>query len=175
MASAIIRLIIILMETDRKEEHLNREVVADHEFLEYPYRWAIVGLMGLMMIVNGLANNTVIPIASKLAEVYEVSDAYVSAPIIISFLVYSLMNFPANHIIDTKGLRYSFILGSALYTIGVFLYAMINRGYHFTILGSLCVAVGQPFIINCPAKVATYWFFDQNVSIAKLRGPWPQR
>ena len=138
-------------------------MVADHEFFEYPYRWAIVALMGMMLIVNGLANNTVIPIATKLTEVYEISDAYVSAPVILSFLVYSLMNFPANHIIDTKGLRFSFLLGSFLFMVGVFLYAMINKGFHFTLIASICVAIGQPFIINCPAKVATFWFFDRNV------------
>lgn len=35
--------------------------------MEYPYRWVIVALMGVMVLVNGLVNNTVIPIASKLA------------------------------------------------------------------------------------------------------------
>lgn len=50
------------METDRKEQ-LNTERVADHSFYEYPYRWVIVSLMGVMLIINGLANNTVIPIA----------------------------------------------------------------------------------------------------------------
>ena len=121
--------------------------------------------MGFMLIINGLTNNTVIPIASKLSEVYDVSDTYVNAPVIISFLVYSLMNFPANHFIDTKGLRFSFLVGSGFYMAGAFLYVMINRGYQFTIFASICVAIGQPFIINCPAKVATYWFFDKNVRI----------
>lgn len=120
--------------------------------------------MGVMLVINGLANNTIIPIAAKLAVVYEISDAYVSSPVLISFLVYSLMNFPANHIIDTKGLRVSFLLGSGLFTGGVFLYTMINKGFFFTLLGAILVAIGQPFIINCPAKIATYWFFDQNVN-----------
>lgn len=120
--------------------------------------------MGVMLIINGLANNTVIPIAAKLAVVYNISDAYVSSPVILSFLVYSLMNFPANHIIDTRGLRMSFLLGSGLFTAGVFLYTMVNKGYFFTLLGAILVAIGQPFIINCPAKIATYWFFDHNVN-----------
>lgn len=94
---------------------------------------------------------------------YKVSDTYVSAPIIISFLVYSLVNFPANHLIDTRGLRFSFLVGSGFFMVGSFLYAMINRGYQFTIMASICVAIGQPFIINCPAKVATFWFMDRNV------------
>ncbi len=121
--------------------------------------------MGLMFLINGLTNNTVIPIAAKLTSVYSVSDAYVSAPVTISFLVYSLVNFPANHIIDTKGLRLSFLLGAGLYMAGAFCYTLVNKGYFFTIIGAILVATGQPFIINCPAKIATYWFFDKNVSI----------
>jgi MFS family permease len=121
--------------------------------------------MGLMQLVNGLTQNTTTPIASKLAEVYGISSAYVTAPITVSFLAYSLMNFPANHIIDTKGLRFSFVLGSGLYMAGAALYTLVNKGYFFTIFGSILVSLGQPFIINCPAKIATYWFFDKNVQI----------
>lgn len=119
--------------------------------------------MGVMLIINGLANNTVIPIASTLANVYEISNTYVSAPITISFLVYSMANFPANHIIDTKGLKLSLLLGASLFAAGSFCFALVNKGYYFTIFGAILVAIGQPFIINCPAKVATYWFLDQNV------------
>lgn len=73
------------------------------------------------------------------------------------------MNFPANHIIDTKGLRTSFLIGSGLFMAGSSLYILVNKGYFFAIFGSILVSVGQPFIINCPAKIATYWFSDSNV------------
>jgi hypothetical protein len=75
------------------------------------------------------------------------------------------MNFPANHIIDTKGLRVSFLIGTALYTSGLLLYTFINRGYHYVIIGTILVSLGQPFILNCPAKVATFWFLPKNVTI----------
>jgi hypothetical protein len=119
--------------------------------------------MGFMFLINGLGNNAIIPIAHKLTRVYNLSYAYVSLPIIITFLVYSLLNFPANHIIDTRGLRLSFQLGSILYMSGLFCFTLINREYIFTVLGSILFSIGQPFIINCPAKIATYWFFDKNV------------
>lgn len=118
-----------------------------------------------MFLINGLLNNTVIPIAAKLAEVYNLSEAYTSSPIIVSFLVYSIMNFPANHIIDTKGLKVSFLIGAGLFTAGAGCYSMVNKGYFFAVFGAILVAIGQPFIINVPAKVATYWFFDHNVNI----------
>jgi fucose permease len=117
-----------------------------------------------MFIINGLTNNTVIPIAAKLADVYELSDTYVNIPVTISFLVYSITNFPANHIMDTKGLRFSFLIGSGLYMAGAGCYTLINKAYFFAVVGAVLVALGQPFIINCPAKVATYWFFDNNVN-----------
>lgn len=130
--------------------------------------------MGIMLVINGLLNNNVIPIAAKLAQTYNLSDAYVNAPIIVSFLVYSIMNFPANHIIDTRGLRVSFMVGSGLYMAGSVFYTMINKGYFWTIFGSILVSLGQPFIINCPAKVATYWFFDHNVYCPYIcRDPLP--
>ena len=119
--------------------------------------------MGFSLVVNGMANALITPITSKLTQVYNLSDAYVSAPIIVSFLVYSLMNFPANQLIDTRGLRVSFLIGTGFYTVGIFLYVMISKGYYYTIMGAILVAMGQPFIINCPAKVATYWFIDKNV------------
>jgi fucose permease len=119
--------------------------------------------MGLMFLINGLGNNALIPIAHKLSIVYNLSDASVSLPIIITFLVYSILNLPANHIIDRKGLRLSFQFGSALYMSGIFCFTLINHGFYFTVLGSILFSIGQPFIINCPAKIATYWFFDKNV------------
>lgn len=73
------------------------------------------------------------------------------------------MNFPANHFIDKFGLRFSLILGTSLYTIGLFLFSLINDGYHFVLIGAVIVAIGQPFVINCPSKIAAEWFVIDNV------------
>lgn len=119
--------------------------------------------MGLCYFVNGLGNNCVIPIAHKIATVYDLSSTYVNAPITASFLVYSFSNFPANFIIDSLGLRISFLIGSGLYCIGIFLFTLINKGFFFVLIGAILIAMGQPFIVNCPAKVATFWFLSKNV------------
>ena len=94
--------------------------------------------MGLCFFINGLGNNTVIPIAHKIAVVYNLPSTYLNAPITASFLVYSMSNFPANFIIDTKGLRFSFLIGSGLYTLGIFSATLINHGY---IVEKNCAAV----------------------------------
>jgi MFS family permease len=115
-----------------------------------------------MLLINGLLNNSVIPIAAKIASVYNLSDGYVSSPVTVSFLIYTLMNFPANHIIDKKGLRFSFLVGGGLFVGGAVLYTMVNYGYMFVLVGAILVTIGQPFIINVPTKIATYWFLDKN-------------
>jgi hypothetical protein len=46
---------------------------------------------------------------------------------------------------------------------------MINQGYHWVVIGSILVALGQPFIMNSPAKVATFWFLNKNVHFLSFR------
>lgn len=95
--------------------------------------------------------------------IYGVSPAKVSISIILSFLVFSIVNFPANGIIDSKGLRVSFLIGTGFFTIGTFFYALVNHSYNFVVIGTLFMGIGQPFLMNCPAKVAAFWFFPKNV------------
>lgn len=119
--------------------------------------------MGLSQLLMGLANNAVIPLEHKMTQVYGVSEGMVSISIILSFLVFSLANFPANYIIDTYGLRVGFLAGTGLYTVGVLLYMFVNWSYFFVIVGTVFLGLGQPFLMNSPAKVAAFWFFPKNV------------
>lgn len=75
------------------------------------------------------------------------------------------MNFTAGHFIDSKGLGISFRIGSVLYAIGMLGFCFINYGYHWVLIGAILIALGQPLVMNCPAKVATFWFVDRNVPI----------
>lgn len=97
-----------------------------------------------------------------------VSEGVVSSPIIISFLIFIAVNFPANHIIDTRGTRVSFLIGLTLYTLGLFAFCLVNHGYGWAIIGTIIVSFGQPFVLNCPAKIATFWFFPKNVKNNRL-------
>jgi MFS transporter, FLVCR family, feline leukemia virus subgroup C receptor-related protein len=109
-----------------------------------------------------------------MTQVFGVSEGRVSTSIILSFLVFSLANFPANHIIDTQGLRVSFLAGTALYTAGMVLYLLIDHSYSFVIAGTVLMGLGQPFLMNSPAKVAAFWFFPKNVSRKLFSEHWPR-
>ena len=95
--------------------------------------------------------------------IYDVSPGKVSVSIILSFVVFILFNFPANKIMDKNGVRVSFLIGISLYCLGTFFYVLVNVSFNFMILGTLFIGIGQPFLINSPAKVAAYWFFPKNV------------
>lgn len=104
--------------------------------------------------------------------IYSVSEKRVGFSVIISFLVFFLANFPANKIIDKYGMRISLCLGTGLFFIGTFFFLLINLSYNFVILGTVFVGLGQPFLLNSPAKVATLWFFPKNVCFSPCREPW---
>jgi hypothetical protein len=40
---------------------------------------------------------------------------------------------------------------------------LVNASFYFVLLGTLVIAAGQPFLINCPAKIAAFWFKKENV------------
>lgn len=53
-----------------------------------------------------------------------------------------------------------------MYAVGLLGFSLINYGYHWVLIGSILIALGQPLVMNCPAKVATYWFIDKNRTVA---------
>ena len=73
------------------------------------------------------------------------------------------MNFTAGHFMDSKGLGISFRIGSVMYALGLFCFCLINYGYHFVLIGSIIISLGQPLVMNSPAKIATFWFLKENV------------
>ena len=128
------------------------------EFPEERYRWVIIAIGACVMILNGLLNNIFIPIANKLSAIFDESSRIVNLPIIISFLISSLINIPVNYFIDSKGFKAGYLVGLSIYLIGIFFVTFINSSFSIALIGYIIFAFGQPFILNAPAKIATYWF-----------------
>jgi fucose permease len=90
---------------------------------------------------------------------------------ILSFLTFLLVNIPANYVLDKRGIKFGFLVGNTCYLIGIVLCCCINLDFDFAMVGYLVFTLGQPFILNVPAELATYWFFPQNVMICRCSGP----
>jgi fucose permease len=95
------------------------EQAQKQQFIEYKYRWVIVCLFGLSIVTNAIASNTISPIANKLTETYGVSKFAVNSIAMIFLFLYTIMNFPANYIIDTRGLRIGVLFTNIQILIGV--------------------------------------------------------
>ena len=124
-----------------------------------------------MMLTNGLLNNIIVPLETKLAHVYGYSSKVVNLGSILSFLTFLLANIPANYVLDTRGIKVGLTIGISLYFLGIVLACLINAAFPFVIIGFCFFAAGQPFVINSPAKIATYWFLPENVHPQTHSGP----
>jgi hypothetical protein len=111
------------------------------------------------MVLNGLLNNIIIPIANKLALLYDQSTKVVNLATILSFIIFALINIPINYVLDKKGIKFGYRIGMGLYLIGMFFVCLVNASFPLVIFGYLIFTFGQPFILNTPAKISTYWFF----------------
>ena len=152
------------MDVSRDKNQLRRSMVKEEntqagQFQQQPYRWVIIVLAACSMVLNGLLNNIIIPIANKLALLYEQSPKVVNLATIMSFLIFSLINIPINYFLDKKGIKMGYRVGIGLYLLGMFFVCLVNVSFPLVIFGYIIFTFGQPFILNTPAKIATYWFF----------------
>lgn len=152
------------MDISRDKNQLRRSMVKEEntqagQFQQQPYRWVIIVLAACSMVLNGLLNNIIIPIANKLALLYDQSPKVVNLATIMSFLIFSLINIPINYFLDKKGIKMGYSVGIGLYLLGMFFVCLVNVSFPLVIFGYIIFTFGQPFILNTPAKIATYWFF----------------
>lgn len=85
-------------------------------------------------------------------------------------IMYVLVNFFSNWVLDVKGIRVGVLIGTGLTALGAAIRCLINRSFWYMVLGQALCATGQPFILNAPAKIATFWF-----SRGQVKGIMTQR
>jgi fucose permease len=135
------------------------------EYPEYSYRFVIVLLFGLLSFVNGMCWVVVSPIAVPISNAYGVSEAIVSLIPMSYMIIYIFMNFPSNWVLDAKGIKKGIVVGAVLTGIGSAIRCLVSYSFYFVIVGQFVCALGQPFILNAPTKIAVRWFSPKNVNI----------
>lgn len=84
----------------------------------------------------------------------------------MSYMIcYIFINFPSNWVLDVKGIKKGIITGSVFTAIGTGIRCFVNYSFEYVIIGQFLCAIGQPFILNAPTKIATRWFLPKNVFI----------
>jgi MFS family permease len=124
----------------------------------YPARWVVLSLFMLANLIVQVLWICDAPVATIAASAYGVSRANIDMLANLFMLVYLPMAFPAAWAIDTFGFKKAVGFGTAL--VGVFglLRAAFPSSYAAALIGSIGLAIGQPFLMNAFSKCAAEWF-----------------
>lgn len=102
------------------------------------------------------------PITSDLESIYGYSYFIISLSSLLYMFTFIPLNFPGDYIMDHLGLNIGMIVGVICTMAGAWIRVFVNKSFLFVLLGQLISSLGQPFIVNSPAKVAALWFNEEN-------------
>ena len=115
---------------------------------------------------NALAWISIAPISTTVQEVYGVSDFEVNLVSLIFLILFLPGMLSSTFIFDRWGLRNGLIIGSILQAVGASLKYFINQGFWIVLLGQGFIGLAQPYFLDSPSMVATFWFEDKLREIA---------
>lgn len=98
------------------------------------------------------------PISVPIARAYAQPDTVVSIIPMCYMIIYVFVNFPSNWVLDVRGIKKGIVVGAVLTSIGAAFRCLITTHFAFVIAGQVLCAIGQPFILNAPTKIAVRWF-----------------
>jgi FLVCR family feline leukemia virus subgroup C receptor-related protein len=108
--------------------------------------------------MSSILSNTLTPIASYLAIIYNEDPVVVNLAGLLFTLMHPIFTFPAAFVIDTYGTRIGICIGCILCLLGTVIRLFINETFVSIIIGQIIAGIGRPFILNCQAKVSANWF-----------------
>jgi MFS family permease len=132
--------------------------MTDQNFKIYPYRWVVLAVFMLINVMVQVLWICYAPIASSAAASYGVKREDVDMLANIFLLVYLPVAFPAAWAIDYFGFKKAVGFGATLMAIFGLLRAFFPYNYTVALIGSIGIAVGQPFLLNAFTKLAAQWF-----------------
>jgi fucose permease len=130
----------------------------EEEYRMYGYRYSIAAIFFLLAFVNGMCWVVVTPIAVPIARAYGQPDAVVSIIPLCYMVIYVLVNFPSNWVLDVRGIKKGIVVGAVLTAVGTAIRCLVTTSFYFAIAGQVLCAIAQPFILNAPTKIAVRWF-----------------
>ncbi|CAK64992.1 unnamed protein product (macronuclear) [Paramecium tetraurelia] len=123
------------------------------------YRWAILLLYYLVVLVNGVPYEICVPISSFTAHIYNVTLALVATASTVFMVMHPILSFVAAQTISNYGWASATNLGVILTIAGCAIKLLINQaGFLVLLIGQVLCGIGRPFILNSQASMAMSWF-----------------
>jgi MFS family permease len=127
-------------------------------FKIYGYRWVMLLVYMLIVVVNQLLWITFAPITGDSARFYHVSDISIGLLSMSFMIVYIFISAPASWIIDTYGIRVAVGIGAGLTALFGLMRGLTASSYTLVLISQIGIAIGQPFLLNAVTTVAARWF-----------------
>lgn len=130
----------------------------DQAYRVYGYRWVVLAVFMLINLTMQMLWITYAPITTPAAQFYGVSDAQIglfSETFMITFL---FIAFPASWAIDKYGFRIAVSIGAVLMGVFSLVRGLAGTNYSWVLIGTIGIAIGQPFLLNAWTKVPANWF-----------------
>lgn len=111
--------------------------------------------------------SAITPIITGVYGVSSLTTTMLILPFVILFIP---LIFPANYLINNYGISIPVYIASVTLIIGAWIRMFVNSHFSFLIAGQVVMAMGQPFVLSTPAKLAGVWFGDKERAIATTLG-----
>ncbi|TNV72744.1 hypothetical protein FGO68_gene148 [Halteria grandinella] len=138
----------------------------------YSYRWIVLLCYSLASIAVGMMAGTCTTIASLLTKVYGLSEFESNLTNFVYYIMYVPANFLAIAVLNKWGLKPAITIGTLFVLLGGWIRMFLTFTGNFTpyFMGAIVAAIGQPFLMNIPSKIASTWFGDKERAIATAVG-----
>lgn len=119
----------------------------------------------------GMVSGTCAVTATVVKEVYELSLFQANLTNFCYYIMYVPGNFLSIAILNRYGMKVTIVCGTLFILIGAWIRCfIIFTGFTPFYVGSFIAALGQPFLMNLPSKVASNWFGDKERATASSLG-----
>ncbi len=126
---------------------------------------------GLAQASVGMASGTCSVTANVIKEVYELPLFLANLTNFCYYIMYVPGNFMSIAVLNRYGMKVTIVCGTLLIIVGSWIRCfIIFTGFTPFFIGSFIAALGQPFVMNLPSKVASNWFGDKERATASSLG-----
>lgn len=124
----------------------------------YKRRWVVLGTFMLINLMIQILWICYAPMSGAVAQSFGVKTESVDLLANLFMLIYLPVAFPAAWAIDKIGFKKAVGFGAVLMALFGGLRASFPQSYSVALIGTIGIAIGQPFLLNAFTKLAALWF-----------------
>ncbi len=122
-----------------------------------PWRWAVIASFMFVNFIIQVLWICYAPVSAEAAAFYGVSELSIGFFAMLFMIAYVPLAIPVAWLIDRFGFKKMVGLGSAIMVAFAFLRGLAGSSYVLALVGTIGLAIAQPFFLNAWTKVPAHW------------------